>query len=100
MRDPRRRTIAVDFDGVLNPLSDDGPDALRRLRAYGKLVVFTARRGHDDVVAHLVRVGVWDYFDDITSEKGRFDLIVDDMPLVQFTGDWDVVLDAATQLAR
>ena len=63
-----------------------------------KLWVFTARRDHDAVKRILRDHDLWRYFEGVTSEKGRFDMIVDDMKLVQFTGDWEPVLRAAQEL--
>ena len=79
-------------------MSPEAADVLRRLHGRFKLVVFTARRAHDIVRVMLEDAGVWPYFEGITCEKGRFDLIVDDLPLVHFTGDWSAVEDAARQL--
>lgn len=98
MRDPRKKVIAIDFDGVLNPYVPGTADVLRQLKAKAKLVVFTARRDHDFVREVLQSASLLAYFEAVTSEKGHFDLIVDDLPLVQFTGDWEPVLRAAAKL--
>jgi hypothetical protein len=100
VRDRRRKTVAIDFDGVLNPVVDGCEDALRSLAARFRLVVFTARYDHALVLAYLIENKLDRFFSDITREKGRFDLIVDDLPLCHFTGDWEAVLRAAAQLER
>lgn len=97
MRDPRRKTLAIDFDGVLNPMAPEAPEVLRRLRGRYKLVVFTARRDHDIVRVMLEDAGVSQLFEEITHEKPRADLYVDDHGF-HFTGDWDEVERAAAQL--
>ena len=100
MRDRRTKNIAIDFDGVLFPLAPEAPAALRELHGRARLVVFTARRDHEFVRSKLAEFGIAEYIDDVTSEKNRFHMIVDDMPLVHFTGDWGAVLRAAQELTR
>lgn len=96
MRDKRRKTVAIDFDGVLTTVDSEAVAVLRRMHGRAKLVVFTARRDLDWVRSELERLGVSELFDDVTYEKPRADLYVDDHGF-HFTGDWSEVERAASQ---
>lgn len=97
MRDKRRKTVAIDFDGVLTTVDSEAVAVLRRMHGRAKLVVFTARRDLDYVKSALADMGVLSLFDDITYEKPRADLYVDDHGF-HFTGDWSEVERAAAEL--
>lgn len=99
MRDARRKTIAIDFDGVLTTVDSEAIEVLRRLRGYAKLVVFTARRDAEPVWELLREHQIDDLFEAVTYEKPRAELYVDDRGF-HFTGDWWEVLRAAQELER
>jgi FMN phosphatase YigB (HAD superfamily) len=97
VRDLRRKTIAIDFDGVLTTVDSEAREVLRRLHGRAKLVVFTARRDTDAVWQALQELGIAYLFENVTYEKPRADMYVDDHGFY-FTGDWEAVDRAAAQL--
>ena len=97
MRDPRRKIIAIDFDGVLTTMDSEAREVLRRLYGRARLVVFTARRDTEAVWRELSELGIAYLFEDVTYEKPRADMYVDDHGFY-FTGDWEAVDRAAAQL--
>jgi len=97
MRDPRRKIIAIDFDGVLTTMDSEAREVLRRLHGRARLVVFTARRDTEAVWRELSELGIAYLFEDVTYEKPRADMYVDDHGFY-FTGDWEAVDRAAAQL--
>lgn len=110
MRDPRRHTIALDFDGVIHAyrdgwrggeiydeLTDGCGDALRELHKRSKLVICTCRHDLDAVHTYLMDRGIRQFFESIDNRKPVASLYPDDRGL-RFTGDWDEVLRAAASL--
>lgn len=120
MTPKRRRTIAVDFDGVIHRYSKgwrdgsiyDSPvegarEALARIHARYEVVIFTTRvnpamRGAD---SQMDRILAWleaqgfrrgEHFDDITHVKPPALAYIDDRA-VRFTA-WDTTLDELAAL--
>lgn len=111
----RRRSIAVDFDGVIHryskgwhdgtiydPPVDGAPEALARIHRRYNVIVFTTRvnpamRGSDtqidELVAWLDRHGMrkGEHWDEITHAKPPALVYIDDRAL-HFTA-WDSALD-------
>ena len=122
MRSERKRTIAVDFDGVIHRYSRgwsggsiyDPPiqrarEALARIHAGYKVVIFTTRvnpdmsgseQQMDAVLGWLDKQGfrVGEHFDEVTHVKPPALAYVDDRA-IRFT-DWDSTLDELAQLFR
>lgn len=102
--EPLRRTVAVDFDGVIHGYSRgwqggelyDVPtagaaEALHELSKHYKLVVFTARHDVDAVWAYLRSHRLAQYFVDVTNRKPAAVAYIDDRA-VRFH-DWGQVLE-------
>tara|TARA_Y100000034_G_scaffold125117_1_gene174247 strand:- start:268 stop:609 length:342 start_codon:yes stop_codon:yes gene_type:complete len=88
----KKRTIAIDFDGVIHrysegwkgmdnaydPPSEGTSRAIRRLYNQGyRLVIFTSR-SVDVVRPWLLKYGLLKYFDDITNTKIPAKVYIDD----------------------
>lgn len=120
MSHDRRRTIAVDFDGVIHrysrgssgrpiydPPVEGAREALARIHVRYKVVIFTTRVNPqmpgaesqmNNVLAWLDRHGfrTGEHFDEITHVKPPALAYIDDRA-IQFT-DWDPTLNELGQL--
>lgn len=113
-----RRTVAVDFDGVIHPYTDGwtGPvpaDELPRqgVRAFlaglvdqgYRVVVHTTRADNPEggyaTVLWLRKHDLARFVDDVTATKPRAIAYVDDRA-VPFVGDWDEVMDTIDDLDK
>lgn len=89
---PKRRTLQVDFDGVIQRNDELVPgceDALRRLRQRYRLVVLTAREDTLWCELWLEKHGLRGYFDEVTNVKQRGDILDDNA--TRFTS-WEQAL--------
>lgn len=122
MSPERRRTIAVDFDGVIHrysrgwsggaiydPPIEGAREALARIHDRYKVVIFTTRvnpdmhaseRQMDAVLARLERHGfrAGEHFDEITHVKPPALAYIDDRA-IRFT-DWEATMNELGQLFR
>jgi 5'(3')-deoxyribonucleotidase len=109
----RKKTIAIDFDGVIHQYSKgwqngeiyDPPmegalDAVKKLASNNRLVIFSTRardvEGWNDMIAWLTEHGFMDYFDKVTSEKPIAHIYIDDRGL-RFH-DWAGAMDTLTEM--
>jgi len=95
----KRRTIYLDFDGVLNTYQNwvceeylylprpGVEDFLKSLNKDYKIVVFTARN-IIYVKAWLIKFKLWKYIKNVTNIKGPAVLYVDDR-CVKFSGSYE-----------
>ena len=95
IRDKRKLTIAIDFDGVITD-SEECRDALHWLRSRAKLICFSCKPP-ELVRALLEDLNLVTFFDGVTDRKPRADLYVDDHGF-HFDGDWAAVILAASEL--
>lgn len=90
------KVLAVDFDGVIHAYNNEPSpgtlDALRKLSARYRLVVFTARHDLDAVRAWLHENRMDHFFDDVTNRKPAAYRYIDDKALCFVS--WDQTLDA------
>ncbi len=98
-----KKTVLLDFDGVLNdyngnysdgeiePLRDGALDFLERLSKEFKIILFTSRDLYL-VNEWVIENNLWKYFEKITNIKEPAFLIVDDR-CVRFNGDYNQTLN-------
>lgn len=109
----RKKTIAIDFDGVIHQYSKgwqngeiyDPPmegalDAVKKLASNNKLVIFSTRANewHNqlEMAAWLTEHGFMDYIEKVTSNKPIAHIYIDDRGL-RFH-DWSNTMDTLTEM--
>lgn len=110
----RKKTIAIDFDGVIHQYSkgwQDGSiydppmegalEAVKRLASNNKLVIFSTRakdsRMHMEMIIWLDLHGFAPYISSVTHEKVIAHIYIDDRGL-RFD-DWSNTMDTLTEMS-
>jgi 5'(3')-deoxyribonucleotidase len=109
----RRKTIAIDFDGVIHkyskgwqngaiydPPMDGALDAVKKLATNNRLIIFSTRAKDPkmrlEMLAWLNKHGFASYFSKVTHEKAIAHIYIDDRGL-RFA-DWSNTMDTLTEM--
>ncbi len=109
----KRKTIAIDFDGVIHryskgwqngaiydPPMDGALDAVKKLATNNRLIIFSTRakdpKMHLEMLSWLDKHGFAPYFSSVTHEKAIAHIYIDDRGL-RFA-DWSNTMDTLTEM--